>query len=232
MADTKFEIILGIPFLKLRNADVLFGKKTFTWKTYTTNRGLPITKQVQIINSKKFVIAALDADSKTFVVHVAIREQEEIAMDPDRKTQIKAQIKTQSGAQSKVQVWALIFNKAPIEVPAKYSNYSDVFSAENKAEFPENTWINKHAIKLEDDKQPPFGLIYSLGSVELEILKIYIETNLANGFIQPSKSLTGAPIFFDRKPNRSLRLCADYWGLNNITIKNRYPLPLIEKSID
>ena len=37
---------------------------------------------------------------------------------------------------------------------------------------------------------------------------------------------------FDKKPDRSLRFCVDYWSLNNITIKNLYPLPLIGKSLD
>ena len=81
--------------------------------------------------------------------------------------------------------------------------------------------MNEHAIELEKDKQPPFGPIYSLGSVELEMLKTYIETNLANGFIWPSKSLAGAPIFFNQKPNGSLRFYVDYRDLINITIKNR-----------
>ena len=77
-------------------------------------------------------------------------------------------------------------------------------------ELLENTGINEHAIKLEKSKQPPFGPIYSLGLVELETLKTYIETNLANGFIRSSKSPTEAPILFDMKPNKSLRLCVDY----------------------
>ena len=92
--------------------------------------------------------------------------------------------------------------------------------------------MNEHAIELEEGKQPPFGPIYSLGPVELETLKTYIETNLANGFIRPSKSPAGALIFFDRKPDGSLRLGVDYWGLNNITFKNQYPLPLIGESLD
>ena len=92
--------------------------------------------------------------------------------------------------------------------------------------------MNEHAIKLEEDKQLPFRPIYSLGLVELETLKTYIKNNLANGFIRPSKSSAGAFILFDKKPGRSHRLCVDYRGLNNITIKNRYPLPLIGKSLD
>ena len=175
VADTKFEVILGMPFLKISNADVAFGEGTLTWKSYTTNEALPTTKRVRLVDPKEFVIAALDTDSKTFVMHVAIREREEMAMNPDRKAPIEAQ----SGAQ----VGALLFNEASTEVQVEYSDYSDVFSAEIAAELPENPGINEHTIELEEGKQPPFGPIYSLGLVELETLKTYIETNLANSFI-------------------------------------------------
>ena len=80
VAVTKFEVILEMPFLKISNADISFGKKTLMWKTYTTNKTLSTTKQVQIINKKDFVIAALDANSKMFVMHVAIREREKMPM--------------------------------------------------------------------------------------------------------------------------------------------------------
>ena len=92
--------------------------------------------------------------------------------------------------------------------------------------------MNEHAIKLEEGKQPLFGPIYSLGLVELETLKTYIKTNLANSFIRPSKSLARAPILFDKKPDRSFCFCVDYWGLNNLIIKNQYPLPLIGESLN
>ena len=85
VADTKFEVILGMPFLKISNADVAFGEGTLTWKSYTTNEALPTTKRVRLVDPKEFVIAALDADSETFIVHVAIREREEMAMDLGRK---------------------------------------------------------------------------------------------------------------------------------------------------
>ena len=83
---------------------------------------------------------------------------------------------------------------------------------------------------LEESKQLLFGPIYSLGQMELETLKIYIKINLASSFIRPFQSPVGAHILFDRKPDRSLRLCVDYQGLNNITIKNQYPLLLIGES--
>ena len=158
----------------------------------------------------------LDANSKMFVVHVAIRELEKILVH------FKKQAK----------FGALLFDEALIEILAEYSNYSNVFLAENVVELPKNSRINEHAIELEEGKQLPFKPIYSLDLVELETLKTYIETNLANGFIRPSKSPTGKPILFDQKPDGSLRICVNYWGLNNITIKNQYLLLLIDESLD
>ena len=63
-------------FLKLRNADILFGKKTLILSSYITNETLPTTNRVRIINKTDFVIMVLDADSKTFFVHMAFQKQE------------------------------------------------------------------------------------------------------------------------------------------------------------
>ena len=90
VADTKFEVILKMPFLKISNADILFGKKTLTCKFYTTNKAPPTTKQVQIVDPKKFVISALNVDSKTFVVYVAIWNWEKMPMHSKKQASIKA----------------------------------------------------------------------------------------------------------------------------------------------
>ena len=87
---------------------------------------------------------ALDVDSKTFVVCVAMREQEEMSVHFKRQAQIEAQSRTQVGA--------LLFDKASTEVPADYSDYNNAFSVKNIAEFLENTRINKYTIKLEKGK--------------------------------------------------------------------------------
>ena len=68
--------------------------------------------------------------------------------------------------------------------------------------------------------------------MELEILKTYIENNLAKSFIRLFKSLTGVFILFNKKSDKSLRLYVNYGGFNNLTIKNWYFLPLIRKSLD
>ena len=123
-------------------------------------------------------------------------------------------------------------NETPTSIPTEYSDFANVFSPKLASELAKHTGINDHAINLVDDWQPPYGPIYSLGLVELETLKTYIETNLANGFIKPSKSPARAPIFLDKKPNSSLQLYVDYQGLNNLTIKNQYLLFLVGNSLD
>ena len=119
-----------------------------------------------------------------------------------------------------------------VKILDKYSDFTDVFSEKKILVLLECIKLNKHAIKLEDSKKPPYRPIYILGLVELKIFKTYIETYLKTGFIQPFKSPASALILLDKKLDSSLRLCVDYQGLNNFTIKNRYLQPLIRKSLD
>ena len=96
-----------------------------------------------------------------------------------------------------VQIRLLLADKTPTKVPLEYLDYADNFLFDLAIELSENTGINEYAIKLVEGKQPPNGSIYSLGLVELETLKTYIETYLKTGFIWPFKSPASAPIFFN-----------------------------------
>jgi hypothetical protein len=116
-------------------------------------------------------------------------------------------------------------------IPKELDDYADVFSEEQATSLPEHT-PRDHAIDLIPGKEPPYKPIYALTQKEQEVLREYIESALARGLIRESKSPAGAPIFFVPKKDRTLRLCVDYKGLNAITIKNRYPLPLISENLD
>ena len=70
-----------------------------------------------------------------------------------------------------------------ITVLAKYLDFADIFLEKLANILSEQIGVNKYTIKFEKGKQPPYGPIYSLRPVELEIFKTYIKTNLANGFI-------------------------------------------------
>ena len=67
---------------------------------------------------------------------------------------------------------------------------------------------------------------------ELKVLKKYLTENLNKGFIQVSLLSATAPVLFVRKPGGGLHFCMDYQGLNNITVKNCYLLPLIWETLD
>ena len=209
------EMVLEMLFLTFSKADIRFAEQELVWRTYTAAEALPTTRRVEIIDKREFAAAALNADDETFVVHVAaLAEPTTMPIHPSRQAQVAALTSEETG------------------IPAEYSDFSNVFSSDSAAELPEHTRINDHPINLLDDKQPPYNSIYSLEPVELEMLKTYIKANLASGFIRLSKSPAGTPILFVRKKDSSLRLCVDYRGLNNLTIKNCYPLPLIGESLD
>jgi hypothetical protein len=81
-------------------------------------------------------------------------------------------------------------------------------------------------INLDEDSTLPLGLMYSLSQTELVALREFIDGHLATGFIRPSQFPYGAPVLAKKKDG-GLRLCIDFRGLNKITKKDRYPLPLI-----
>ena len=74
LANISMKVVLGMPFLTFSNTDVQFAEKELTWRTYTTEKALPITRQVEIINQKKFAKAVLDENVEAFVVHVSSLE--------------------------------------------------------------------------------------------------------------------------------------------------------------
>jgi hypothetical protein len=111
-------------------------------------------------------------------------------------------------------------------IPERYKDFEDVFQKKNADMLPEHRPYDC-AIDLQEGAQPPFGPIYNLSQIELAELRKYIDENLAKNFIRHSKSPAGAPILFVKKKDGSLRMCVDYRGLNKVTKKNRYPLPLI-----
>ena len=117
------------------------------------------------------------------------------------------------------------------KIPAEYQDYADVFSEAEAHKLPDHRPYDL-SIPLQEGTTPPFGPVYNLSPLELDVLRKYIDDNLQKGFIRHSQSPAGAPILFVKKADGSLRLCVDYRGINKITIKNRYPLPLIPELLD
>ena len=87
-------------------------------------------------------------------------------------------------------------------------------------------------IPLKPSSAPPWGPIYSMSAPELVTIKEYIKTYLANGFIRHSKSEAAALCMFVKRLDSKLQIVVDYRLLNAVTVKNRYPLPLIPEMLD
>ena len=109
--------------------------------------------------------------------------------------------------------------------------YADFFNLD-KAEQPSNRLTMDHAIELKPNTEPPYMRTYNMSPAELKALDEYINDALAKGRIRESTSSAGAPVLFIPRKSGELRLCVDYRGLNAITVKNRYPLPLVDEMLD
>ncbi len=108
---------------------------------------------------------------------------------------------------------------------------SDVFSKEKATQLPPHRpW--DCAIDLLPNIQPPKSKVYPLSRNVSQAMEEYVDEALNSGFIRPSTSPAAAGFFFVEKKDGSLRPCIDYRRLNNITIKFRYPLPLVPSALE
>ncbi|SJK97332.1 uncharacterized protein ARMOST_00584 [Armillaria ostoyae] len=117
-------------------------------------------------------------------------------------------------------------------VPSDYCSFCDLFSKENFNELPEHKpW--DHVIELIPNAKSMLDCkVYPLNRDEQEQLDKFLDENLESGRIKESKSPFASPFFFVKKKDGSLCPVQDYRKLNEMTIKNRYPLPLISELID
>jgi len=92
------------------------------------------------------------------------------------------------------------------------------------------TW--DHAIELKEGFMPRKGKVYSLLRKERKEVQKFVEDQLRKGYIRPSKSPQILPVHFVVKKNGTQRMVQDYQHLNQWTVKNGYPLPLIADILD
>jgi hypothetical protein len=116
-------------------------------------------------------------------------------------------------------------------IPDYVKIFGQVFSEEGFAKLPNRKpW--DHAIELVPGAQLKGCKVYPISVTEQSELNRFLTENLKTGRIQQSKSPTASPVFFIKKKDGSLQLVQDYWMLNNMTVKNKYPLPLISELVN
>lgn len=122
------------------------------------------------------------------------------------------------------------------QLPEHYRQFVQVFDPNEASKLPPHRPGLDHEIPIELDengkeKEIPWGPLYNMSRDELLVLRKELTSLLGKRFIQESKSPAAAPVLFARKPGGGLRFCVDYRGLNAITRKDRYPLPLIRETL-
>jgi len=98
---------------------------------------------------------------------------------------------------------AMVTTDDGVRIPVQYPEFVEVFSKEKTETLPPPRQID-HAINLEPDYKLPYRRIYNLSEFEFNMLKTYMETNLANSFTQWSSSSAAAQILFEQKADRGL----------------------------
>ncbi len=116
-------------------------------------------------------------------------------------------------------------------VPAEYCDLRAVFSKSRATSLPPYRPYDC-AMDLLSGTSPPKGRLCSLSSPEREAMDRYIRESLQAGLILHSSSPAAAGFFFVQKKDGSLCPCIDYRVLNDITVKNRYPLPLMSSAFE
>jgi hypothetical protein len=118
-----------------------------------------------------------------------------------------------------------------VEVPSEYQRHAKVFDEEASNRFPPSRpW--DHAIELKEDAPKAIDCkVYPITPTEDEALLKFLKDMQERGYIRPSKSPYASSFFFIRKKDGKLRPVQDYRKLNQWTVPNRYPLPLIPELI-
>ena len=115
-------------------------------------------------------------------------------------------------------------------VPEGYHQYLPLFAKEEADKLPPHRYVD-HEIPIGDNKLS-ISQMYSMSDSKLAEVRKWITENLFKGFIRASSSSCASPILFVKQKEGSLRLCVDYRALNDITTKDRYPLPGIEETLN
>ena len=118
-----------------------------------------------------------------------------------------------------------------VTLPEEYAEFAEVFSEEASQKMPPSRPYN-HPILLNKTFVPKIGKVYALSPDEQKATDNFIEENLKTGKIRPSSSPQASSFFYVGKKDSGLRPCQDYRYVNEHTIKDAYPLPLISDLID
>ena len=228
------KIILGFPWLRKMNPIIDWRKGTLEWRQPKLGKALP--EKEKRTRTLTTILEEEDREEHLNSTQNPLDDSEfsllvsSITGDMDNSVWINSKSTTATRIQAEINLQKKVL---PLEeqVPKEFHEFLDVFSEEKAARFPEpRSW--DHKIELKDTFVPKSFKTYNLTPQEQEELDKFLKENLDKGYIRPSQSPMASPFFFVDKKDGKLRPCQDYRYLNEHTVKNAYPLPLISELLD
>jgi len=211
-------MLLGMPFLAAYNPDI-------DWKVGTFHGDVTaFTKDAQewTQENEEFIPELEEDDTEADEDYEFIPSNERHIISV-HKTTTATELAAQATDQTKC-TWQE-------QVPEPYHQFGKVFSDKESTRFPESRpW--DHAIDLLPEAPVTLNCkVYPLAEGQQDALDKFLEEHLDKGYIRRSNSLYASPFFFIKKKDGKLRPVQDYRALNNWTVRNTYPLPLIKELI-
>lgn len=165
------------------------------------------------------------------IAHRADRRKDEIMIASVTMEDISKAL--EKFAQSKVPITVTDVKR---RLPEQLHGEEESFLGDEGRDVPPHRPGHDLSIPLEKDDAgreltPPHGPLYEMSKEELLVLRATLADLLDKGWIRASSSPCSSPVLFAKKPGGGLRFCVDYRGLNAITSKDRYPLPLIRETL-
>ena len=108
-----------------------------------------------------------------------------------------------------------------------YSKFAELFNRHATDSLPPHRLGVDYEIKLKDGAILLNKRLYLMSDLENQVVKKWIDEQLGKRAIRSSNSPTAAPVLIVRRPGGGLRVCLNYRGLNALTVKSRYPIPLM-----
>ena len=223
-----FDIVLGLPWLQFHDPTINWAQKNLLFKGSKCrlhSRNYPVL--VNAVTRKRVLERRILKDidkNKSFFKSFDVNSFDESDSDNELNFQGISVEDIEEALREKPRV-----DPATI-LPKVYHEYLRVFSKDEADRLPPHR-PSDHRIILKSGSEAPWGPLYGMSREELMVLKKYIRENLEKGFIRPSTSPASSPVLFVKKPGGGLRFCVDYRALNDLTIKNRYPIPRIHETL-
>jgi hypothetical protein len=217
-------MILGMPFLAATNPDINWSKGSFFGKVEAATTDAHYRPLPPFAIEPEVMKDNLRSDQSRFEEFIADYTND----PPENQIMVRRTTKATTLAADAVDKTSRTWQE---QVPTEYHKFGQVFSEEESQRFPgPRPW--DHAIELVPDAPETLDCkTYPLAHGQQELLDQFIDEHLKKGYIRDSSSPYASPFFFVKKKDGKQRPVQDYRKLNQVTIRNTYPLPLIKELI-